>query len=178
MRRQRPRDLGALLSAAFDLYGRFFPVFLGIAILVVVPTDIVFYGILGGQLGGYDANPDDISLSIAALGSAFIANPLITAMHVRAVERVGKGQRPTLGETAREGFAVFGALFFAAALAIRCDLYVGMFDPQLLGQMLMLAGLLALLSRPDRLGVVLAAALVVAWVALLGVEMLQRGLAA
>jgi len=58
--------------------------------------------------------------------------------------------------------AWLGALFFAAALATRCDLYVGMFDPQLLGQALMLGGLLLLLARPGLGGTIGAAALVVA----------------
>ncbi|GAC1478213.1 MAG: hypothetical protein NVS2B11_01620 [Acetobacteraceae bacterium] len=58
--------------------------------------------------------------------------------------------------------SVFGALFFAAMLAVRCDLYVGMFDPQLPAQALMLTGLLVLLGRRGRWGAVAAAALVVA----------------
>ena len=58
--------------------------------------------------------------------------------------------------------ASFGALFFGAVLVTRCDLYVGMFDPQLFAQMLMLAGCLVALSRPDSAGAVAAAALIVA----------------
>jgi hypothetical protein len=42
--------------------------------------------------------------------------------------------------------AAFGALFFATLLAVRCDLYVGMFDPQLPAQAIMLAALLTLLQ--------------------------------
>ena len=63
--------------------------------------------------------------------------------------------------------ALYGAVFFAAVIATRCDLYVGMFDPQLLGQLFMLSGLLALLgargrSAPSRGGAAGAAVLMVA----------------
>ncbi len=57
--------------------------------------------------------------------------------------------------------AWFGALFFAACLATRFDLYVGMFDPQLVGQAVMLTGLLVLLSRQTVTGVAIAALLIV-----------------
>ena len=60
------------------------------------------------------------------------------------------------------GGAWFGALFFAAAVATRCDLYVGIFDPQLLGQAVMLAGLFVLLGERGRGGAIGAAALMVA----------------
>ena len=58
--------------------------------------------------------------------------------------------------------AGFGAVFFLALMATRYDLYVGMFDPQLPGQMLMLSGLLVLVSRPGRGAAVAAALLMVA----------------
>ena len=57
--------------------------------------------------------------------------------------------------------AGLGALFFATAIAVRCDLYVGMFDPHFTGLMLMLAGLLVLL-RGGTAATVLAAALMAA----------------
>ena len=57
--------------------------------------------------------------------------------------------------------AWFGGLFFAACLATRFDLYVGMFDPQLLGQAVMLTGLLVLLSRQTVAGVMIAALCIV-----------------
>ena len=58
--------------------------------------------------------------------------------------------------------AWFGTLFFAACIATRFDLYVGMFDPQLFGQALMLTGLLVLLSRQNIAGAIIAGALIVA----------------
>jgi hypothetical protein len=57
--------------------------------------------------------------------------------------------------------ALLGGAFFAAVIAIRCDLYVGMFDPQLPAQAVMLTGLLVLLGARRR-DAVLAAALMVA----------------
>jgi hypothetical protein len=108
---ERPRDLGAMLSTAFSLYGSNFVVFFGVALLVVIPTDLVFQGILADKISGYDDDPDLAATYIATMASALIANPLITAIHVRAVEKVGRGVRPAVGETVREGLAVFGVLF-------------------------------------------------------------------
>jgi hypothetical protein len=104
---RRPRDLGALLSTTFSLYGRHFGVFASIAFAVVIPIDAIFYGVMLGQFGSYDATPPVGTSLIATYASMLIANPLITAMHVAAVLAIAEGRKPTLGESFVRGGDVF-----------------------------------------------------------------------
>jgi len=103
----RPRDLGALLSTTFNLYGRYFAVFAAIAFAVVVPVDLIFYGGMLGWFGSYDSTPPVGTQLIATYSSLLIAQPLITAMHVAAVMAIGEGRRPTLKESFVRGGDVF-----------------------------------------------------------------------
>jgi hypothetical protein len=104
---RRPRDLGALLSTTFSLYGRYFAIFASIAFAVVIPVDAMFYGVMLGWFGSYDPTPEPGSALIAQYASLLIANPLITAMHVAAVVAISEGRRPRLGETFVKGGDVF-----------------------------------------------------------------------
>lgn len=112
----RPRDLGQILSATFSLYGRYFLLFAAIALMVVVPVDALFYGIIGGRFGEYDATPPPGSEAIAAAGSQLIAIPLITGMHVAAVLAIGEGRQPTIGQTFERGAAKFAPLLLTVLL--------------------------------------------------------------
>lgn len=103
----RPRDLGQILGTAFSLYGRYFALFGAIALLVVVPVDTVFYGLIGGRLAGYDEAPPPGPEAIANFGSLLIAVPLITGMHVAALLAVAEGRRPTILQTVDAGAAKF-----------------------------------------------------------------------
>src|SRR4051812_32665580 len=102
----RPRDLGGLLSATFELYGRFPLVFASIALGVVVPVNFLLLGIFSGWLTGDYATTGGIDSSIAAAAGYLITVPLITGMHVRAVEQVGQGIRPSLRTVFGSGAAV------------------------------------------------------------------------
>jgi len=103
----RTRDLGALLSTTFSLYGRYFGVFAAIAFAVVIPVDLIFYGGMLGWFGSYDDTPAPATAAIANLGSTLIAQPLITAMHVAAVLAIGEGRKPSLRESFERGGDVF-----------------------------------------------------------------------
>jgi hypothetical protein len=86
----RPRDLGALISTTFSLYGKYFGLFAAIAFAVVIPVDAIFYGVMLGWFGTYDSTPAVGSDLIATYSSLLIANPLITAMHVAAVMAIAE----------------------------------------------------------------------------------------
>jgi hypothetical protein len=112
----RPRDLGALISTTFSLYGRYFAVFASIAFAVVIPVDAIFYGVMLGQFGSYDPSPPAGTDLIARYASLLIANPLITGMHVAAVLAIAEGRRPTLRETFVRGGDAFVPLLGALLL--------------------------------------------------------------
>jgi hypothetical protein len=112
----RPRDLGALLSTTFELYGRFPLVFAAIAFGVVVPVNFLLLGVFSGWLTGNYAETGGIDSSIALAAGYLITVPLITGMHVRAVEQVGSGIRPSLRTVFSSGSAVFLALMLTILL--------------------------------------------------------------
>ena len=113
----RPRDLGALLSTTFSLYGRYFAVFAAIAFAVVIPVDAIFYGVMMGWFGSYDSTPPIGTDLIATYSSQLIANPLITAMHVAAVLAIAEGRRPSLRESFVRGGDVFVPVLGALLLS-------------------------------------------------------------
>jgi hypothetical protein len=95
---QRSRDLGDILGGAFRLYRSYFSVFAIIALAVVVPVDVLIYGVAGEWLW---TDPDwDDSLPVAAAAASWLApwlvtTPLITAGHVYAVMDLGAGREPS-----------------------------------------------------------------------------------
>jgi hypothetical protein len=95
---QRSRDLGDILSGAFRLYRARFSVFAIIAFAVVVPVDVLIYGVAGEWLL---TDPDwGDSLPVSAEAASWLApwlvtTPLITAGHVHAVMDLGAGREPS-----------------------------------------------------------------------------------
>jgi hypothetical protein len=116
----RSRDLGDVLGGAFRLYWARFGVFAAIAFAVVVPVDLVIYGIAGEWLWtdpGTDASMP-VGAEVAALLSPFlITTPLITAGHVHAVMDLGAGRpasaRSALAAAARRLTPVAAAVVLA-----------------------------------------------------------------
>jgi hypothetical protein len=95
---QRQRDLGDILGGAFRLYRSRFSLFAIIAFAVVVPVDVLIYGVAGEWLWT-DPGWDD-SLPVGAEAASFLApwlvtTPLITAGHVHAVMDLAAGRRPS-----------------------------------------------------------------------------------
>lgn len=95
---QRQRDLGDIMGGAFRLYRSRFSLFAIIAFAVVVPVDVVIYGVAGEWLWT-DPGWDD-SLPVGAEAASWLApwlvtTPLITAGHVHAVMDLGAGREPS-----------------------------------------------------------------------------------
>jgi hypothetical protein len=98
----RSRDLGGILGEAFRLYLARFGVFAAIAFAVVVPVDLVIYGIAGEWLWtdpGVEGELPAGALVASILSPWLITTPLITAGHVHAVMDLGAG-RPTSAASA------------------------------------------------------------------------------
>jgi hypothetical protein len=99
---ERPRSALGLIGATFALY-RLFPwLFLVLAAVVVVPYQALLaiptLGIVHGAAKGWI----DFALTI---GDIALAVPLISALHVFAVDDVRQGRRPAIPSVARRGIA-------------------------------------------------------------------------
>ena len=92
---RRPRDLGEILNAAFKLYRARFSVFAIIALAVVVPVDVLVYGVAGEWLWTDHDFGDSLPVGAAVatwLAPWLVTTPLITAGHVHAVMDLGAGR--------------------------------------------------------------------------------------
>lgn len=105
---ERERDVRAIVSDAFRLFFGHFPVFFTATLVVVAPVVFLVDGLAGEQLAdGLDARPPaGIALLSAAL-SGFVIPPLVTALHVRAVQGLAEGVEPEVGRVLREAVGLF-----------------------------------------------------------------------
>src|SRR5215208_3206727 len=91
----RPRDLGEILNAAFRLYRGRFSLFATSALAVVVPVDVLIYGVAGEWLWTDRDFGDSLPTGAAVaswLAPWLVTTPLITAGHVHAVMDLGAGR--------------------------------------------------------------------------------------
>jgi hypothetical protein len=117
----QPRDVGSILGGAFRLYRRRFWLFATIAFSVVVPVDLLVYGVAGELLWKNHDFADSLptGAALAAWLTPFVVlTPLITAGHVRAVMELAEGGNPTarsaLAAAAPRLPAVIGAVVLSA----------------------------------------------------------------
>jgi hypothetical protein len=116
----RSRDLGAILGGAFRLYRARFWLFATIALAVVVPVDVLVYGVAGEWLWTDHDFGDSLPIG-ATLGSWLapwlVTTPLITAGHVHAVMDLGAGRpasaRRSLADAAKRLTPVAAAVTLA-----------------------------------------------------------------
>jgi hypothetical protein len=112
----RPRSIGAMLTAAFALYRRFPLLFLAFAAIVVVPYELIVLAIAGigpftqGHLGFFGSKA-------LLLANSFIVTPLISALHVQAVREVGEGGSPTFVATFRKSLPRLPVVATAAGIS-------------------------------------------------------------
>jgi hypothetical protein len=96
----RSRDLGGILGGAFRLYRTHFGVFAAIAFAVVVPVDLLVYGVAGEWLWtdpGLEGSMPVGAMVAALLAPLLVTTPLITAGHVHAVMDLGAGRPASAG---------------------------------------------------------------------------------
>jgi hypothetical protein len=105
---QRRRDLGALLDTAFATWFRHFPVFFTLALMVVVPVEVLVDGVWAGTLG--DFTPEDVpagAWAVSTVCQTVVIPALVTAMHVVAVQDLGRDVRPTIRHSLAVAVRVF-----------------------------------------------------------------------
>jgi hypothetical protein len=114
----RKRDVPELFADALRVYGRNLPAFLGIAMAIVVPVDLIVAGIGLKQLtAGYDQSPPVGETVATALVSFLVTVPLITATCIYALRRLAAGEPPRAGRSLTDGLEAFTPIFLAVLLA-------------------------------------------------------------
>jgi hypothetical protein len=108
----RPRDLTALLRDALALYFRYFPAFIAIALVVVVPVDAIVLGLgLGEFSAHYRSNPSVAETAVPTVVGLLVTRPLVSAMVLFALLDAAKGEAPRLGSAIQRGLDVFAEVF-------------------------------------------------------------------
>jgi hypothetical protein len=114
----RRRELGELIEDTWRLYTGNLSLFLPIAMIVVVPVELLVVGVGFGELWkSYDPNPN---LGPSAVGTALrllVVQPLVTAAHIAAVMALGQGERPSPWWSITRGLTRWAAVLGAVLLA-------------------------------------------------------------
>lgn len=114
----RPRAVGELLSDAFVVYARNFPVLFLIAAAVVIPVQLVVSGIgLEELTSPYRDDAKRAELLIPTLVSFLVVAPLIAATTIHTLKDLAAGQAPHAGRALQAGLDVFAPVFLAVLLA-------------------------------------------------------------
>jgi hypothetical protein len=113
---ERPRSAPELIGATFALYRRFPWLFPTLAFAVVVPYELIVLLATGtGPLGGRNLSFPTTMVLLAI--EYFLITPLVSALHVHAVDDVRDGRTPTLGSVARRGLITLPVVVAAAIIS-------------------------------------------------------------
>ena len=92
----RKRELGELVEDTWRLFSANLGLFLPIAIVIIVPVDLLVLGVGYSQLWErYDASPPADEQVMAFVLRFLVFQPLVTAGYIAAVMALGRGERPT-----------------------------------------------------------------------------------
>jgi hypothetical protein len=131
----RRRELGELVEDSWRLFTSNLGLFLPIAVVIIVPVDLVVLGIGYGELWQhYDASPPAGQQVTAFVLRYLVFQPLVTAAHIAAVMALGRGEQPTPWWSIARGMerwaAVLGVVLltaFVVALGFICLIVPGIY---------------------------------------------------
>jgi hypothetical protein len=111
----RRRDIGELLTTAWQIFTRHFLVFFTITLLIYGPYGVLFNGLV---LQGFDedADPAAVLASVGVALGAFVVPAIVTALHVALVQGLSRGEEPAVGTAISRVLPRLGALIVAALL--------------------------------------------------------------
>ena len=114
----RRRELGELVEETWRVFTSNLGLFLPIAIVIIVPVDLLVLGVGYGELWDrYDASPPAGQQVTAAVLRYLVFQPLVTAAHIAAVMALGRGERPTPWWSIARGMERWGAVLAVIILA-------------------------------------------------------------
>jgi hypothetical protein len=117
----QPRTVADILITALRLFVRYPLLFLALAVVVVVPYDLLILGVTGASPLGQGSTSTSTTFLVALLDFALVG-PLVSALQVHAVLDIGEGVRPKLLELLRRGLRVLPVV---AAAEIIADIGIG-----------------------------------------------------
>jgi hypothetical protein len=114
----RRRELGELIEETWRLFEGNLRLFVAIALVIVVPADVIVLGIgLGDLWEHYESDPNVGQSVLRAVLRLMVIQPLVTAACIAAVMALAHGgSAPSAGWSVARGFERWGAVLAAVIL--------------------------------------------------------------
>lgn len=113
----RKRSVADIIAGALDLYQGYPVLFLTLALGVILPYQLAVLAINGtGPLAGSTHQSLGAYYLLLLLDYAFVG-PLVSALHIHAVIRIGAGEPPRLTQVALQGLRVLPVVAAAVIVA-------------------------------------------------------------
>lgn len=111
-----PRSVVRIIAATFGLYRRYPLLFFVLAAGVVVPYAAILFATTGSGILTREGLGAGVEFLLTVVDLALVG-PLISALHVHAVDEVRRGGEPRLGVVARQGVAVLPVVAVASVVS-------------------------------------------------------------
>lgn len=111
-----PRSVVRIIAATFGLYRRYPLLFFVLAAGVIVPYAAILFATTGSGILARDGLGAGVEFLLTMVDLALVG-PLISALHVHAVDEVRRGGEPQLRVVARQGVAVLPMVAVASVIA-------------------------------------------------------------
>jgi len=113
----RRRELGELIETTWAVFKSNVGLFVTIALIVVIPADLLVLGIGLGELWKHYSEDANVGPSALRAGMRLLViQPLVTAACIAAVMALGRGEQPTATWSLARGFERWGAVLAAVLL--------------------------------------------------------------
>jgi hypothetical protein len=114
----RPRELGEIVGDAFRIFREHAAVFLTLTLVVVAPAGLLVDGVWGRALAdGADSKGPSAQRYASLFLAAYLLPTLVTALNVRVVEGLGRGEAPAAGAALRRAAPVVLPTLLVVAVA-------------------------------------------------------------
>jgi hypothetical protein len=113
---ERERSAPELVSVTFSVYQRFPLLFLILAAGVVVPYELIVLAVTGAGPLSLREVSETTNLTLTVI-SMFLIGPLISALHVHAVQEIRDGGRPQLASVASKAVTVLPVVVAAVIIS-------------------------------------------------------------
>jgi hypothetical protein len=113
---RRPLSIGEILANTLWFYGRFPLLFAVLALAVVGPYELLVLAVTNTSPLGQQTASVGTTLALILLDFALVG-PLVSALHVHAVQLIGRGERPSFSNVAALGIRALIAVVPAQIMA-------------------------------------------------------------